>query len=228
MPEAHRPAPQRARTDPTPGAPHDHTPEPVTFAVALSTDDVSARARPLRPAPCRRSCTGVRASRGSNPTTSTRSSPPGVALNGPNDIDEPRRARRAARAAPGVGRAGPGSRARVTVATGAPGSPSTRSLLDGEPLAGHHVGGPGLLEVHATDAARRASRCAWTIELEPSGLVRCAPRVTNTGTSPFTVDAVALAMPLPAGLDELLDFGGRWGTERVPQRAAAAHRHPPA
>ena len=191
------------------------TPEPVTFVVALSTDDVSLvldlsdRALPAV------AHWGSRLE-GLEPDDLGAIVDTGVALNGPNDIDVPRRLavlpeqHRAWAGRPGLqgSRTGRDWSTRFTV---------ERVSLDGEHLLGNHVTGPGALEVQATDEhAGLALRLE--IELEPCGLVRMRASVTNTGSEPFTVDAVALTMPLPAGLDELLDFGGRWGHERVPQR----------
>ncbi|HET6968284.1 MAG TPA: glycoside hydrolase family 36 N-terminal domain-containing protein, partial [Ornithinibacter sp.] len=140
----------------------------------------------------------------------------GVALNGANDIDPPRRVavlpeqHRAWAGRPGLqgSRDGRSWSRRFVV---------ERTALDGEPLTGTHVGGPGLLQVHATDE-HAGLALHLEIGLEPSGLVRARACVTNVADDGFTVDALTLAMPLPAGLDELLDFGGRWGHERVPQR----------
>ena len=92
-----------------------------------------------------------------------------------------------------------------------------RIHLDGAPLTGSHVGGPGLLQVDATDD-HAGLALPVEVGLDPSGLVRLRATLTNTGADPYTLDALTLALPLPAGLDELLDFGGRWGHERVPQR----------
>jgi alpha-galactosidase len=140
----------------------------------------------------------------------------GVALNGTNDIDVPRRLavlpeqHRAWAGRPGLqgSRDGRNWSTRFVV---------DRVRLDGEPLFESHVGGPGVLEVDARDR-NAALALHLEVELEVGGAVRLRATVTNTGADPFTVDALTLALPLPAGLDELLDFGGRWGHERVPQR----------
>ncbi|GAA1313519.1 alpha-galactosidase [Saccharothrix xinjiangensis] len=58
------------------------------------------------------------------------------------------------------------------------------------------------------------------IELTPAGLVRQRATLTNTGSTPFAVDAVNLTLPVPAEAVELLDFTGRWTRERSPQRTA--------
>ncbi|GAA2684849.1 MULTISPECIES: alpha-galactosidase [Actinosynnema] len=56
------------------------------------------------------------------------------------------------------------------------------------------------------------------VELLPSGVVRQRARVRNLGGSVFTVDAVNLALPVPAEAVELLDFSGHHLRERAPQR----------
>ena len=140
----------------------------------------------------------------------------GIGLNGANDIDEPRRVavlpeqHRAWPGRPGLqgSRDGRAWSTRFTV---------TSVHLDGTPLTAHHVGGPGCLDVHATDDAAGLS-LRLEIALDPSGLVRARATLTNTHAEPFTVDGLNLALPLPAGHDELLDFAGRWGRERTPQR----------
>ncbi|MCS6553239.1 alpha-galactosidase [Curtobacterium flaccumfaciens pv. flaccumfaciens] len=57
-----------------------------------------------------------------------------------------------------------------------------------------------------------------TIEMLGSGLVRARASVTNTADGVYTVDDLTLAMPIPSGAREILDFAGRWGKERTPQR----------
>ncbi|WXF90449.1 alpha-galactosidase [Curtobacterium flaccumfaciens pv. flaccumfaciens] len=57
-----------------------------------------------------------------------------------------------------------------------------------------------------------------TIEMLGSGLVRARASVTNTADGVYTVDDLTLAMPIPSGTREILDFAGRWGKERTPQR----------
>ncbi len=60
------------------------------------------------------------------------------------------------------------------------------------------------------------------IELLPSGLVRLRAGLTNTAAAPYSVDQIVLALPVPAQASELLDFAGRWGREKTPQRAPFA------
>ena len=207
------------RTRPTDriGAGGDHDPEHGGLVVALSSDDVSlvldlsGRALP-----------GVvhwgGRLDGLQPDDLPALVDTGVALNGTNDIDVPRRLavlpeqHRAWAGRPGLqgSRAGRDWSTRFTV---------DRVTLDGEPLLHSHVGGPGVLEVGATDEGAEL-HAAPRDRARGGGLVRLRATVTNTGADAFTVDALTPALPLPAGLDELLDFGGRWGHERVPQRRA--------
>lgn len=58
------------------------------------------------------------------------------------------------------------------------------------------------------------------VELTASGLVRQRTSVTNTGSTPFVVDALNLTLPVPPVAVELLDFTGHHLRERSPQRTA--------
>ena len=57
-----------------------------------------------------------------------------------------------------------------------------------------------------------------TIELTASGLLRCRAELINTGAEPYEVADLVLAYPVPPVARELMDFAGRWGRERTPQR----------
>jgi len=58
-----------------------------------------------------------------------------------------------------------------------------------------------------------------TIELQPSGLLRLAASLTNIAPAgAYTLNAMRLALPVPAQARELLDFAGRHLRERTPQR----------
>lgn len=92
-----------------------------------------------------------------------------------------------------------------------------RVELDGEPVEQSRVGGPGLLTVHATDA-HAGLELVLDLGLDVTGLVRARAAVTNVADGIFSVDGLTVALPVPAGHDEILDFTGRWGGERVPQR----------
>ncbi|GAB3932167.1 hypothetical protein GCM10029976_037690 [Kribbella albertanoniae] len=48
-----------------------------------------------------------------------------------------------------------------------------------------------------------------TVELTDSGLVRAKADLTNTGATPYTVDGLVLALPVPTEATELLDLTGR-------------------
>ncbi|MBP2705923.1 alpha-galactosidase [Microbispora sp. RL4-1S] len=54
--------------------------------------------------------------------------------------------------------------------------------------------------------------------LAASGLVRQRIRVRNDGATPYRVNGVELALPVPPEATEILDLTGRWALERVPQR----------
>lgn len=73
------------------------------------------------------------------------------------------------------------------------------------------------------DARDEAYGLALTLQLEvleASGLVRQRARLRNDRADVYRVDALELALPVPADADELLDLTGRWSLERVPQRRA--------
>jgi alpha-galactosidase len=87
----------------------------------------------------------------------------------------------------------------------------------GPTSAGPTSTGPGTLAVDAVDEEAGLG-LAITVELLPSGLLRCRAALTNLGAAPYDLDELLLALPVPAHATELLDFTGRWGRERVPQR----------
>ncbi|WP_144714849.1 alpha-galactosidase [Curtobacterium pusillum] len=57
-----------------------------------------------------------------------------------------------------------------------------------------------------------------TVEMLTSGLVRTRAAVTNTAPGTYVVDDLTVALPIPSRAREILDFAGRWGKERTPQR----------
>jgi alpha-galactosidase len=63
---------------------------------------------------------------------------------------------------------------------------------------------------------------ALDYELTAEGLLRTRATVTNRSADPFGVDELNLVLPLPARAEEILDFSGRWGAERRPQRRRIA------
>ncbi|MEL4504441.1 alpha-galactosidase [Luteococcus sp. H138] len=93
-----------------------------------------------------------------------------------------------------------------------------RIELDGAPVSGLVQASLGTLAWHAVD---HDCGLGLTLELEltPSGLVRSRARLTNTGDDGYQLDQLLLAMPVPSRATEVLDFAGRWGKERTPQRS---------
>ncbi|UDM20784.1 alpha-galactosidase [Clavibacter michiganensis] len=98
------------------------------------------------------------------------------------------------------------------------------ATVDGDPLPAGADGrpgsastGPALVHVDAVDEVAGLG-LALDVELLASGLVRTRAEVTNTGEGTYSVGGVTLALPLPAEAREILDFAGRWGLERTPQR----------
>ncbi|GAA3240961.1 alpha-galactosidase [Dactylosporangium siamense] len=92
--------------------------------------------------------------------------------------------------------------------------------LDGDelPVGGdytEHLGAARLV-VDAADAAAEL-RLRLELELTGAGLVRARASVINEG-EPYQLDDLTLCFPVPARAREVLDFAGRWGRERVPQR----------
>ncbi|GAA1526411.1 alpha-galactosidase [Kribbella lupini] len=73
--------------------------------------------------------------------------------------------------------------------------------------------------VRAADAGAQLT-LALTIELTDSGLVKAKADLTNTGGTPYTVDGLVLALPVPTEATELFDMTGRHIGERHPQRHA--------
>ena len=60
------------------------------------------------------------------------------------------------------------------------------------------------------------------LELTPSGVLRVAHEVTNTGESPYQLSELAAVLPLPTVAVDGMDFTGRWCAERMPQRRSLA------
>ena len=77
--------------------------------------------------------------------------------------------------------------------------------------------GPGRVVLTAADPdAELALRTE--VELAPAGLLRMRHLLTNTGSEPYQLDGLAVALPVPDRAGELLDFTGHWCRERSPQR----------
>lgn len=98
-------------------------------------------------------------------------------------------------------------------------------LLDGRPVGPNLVcGGAGIVEYRASAAGLRLR--LW-VELLGCGLIRTSAEITNLAAEPFEVAELTLALPVPSVAREVLDFAGRWGGERYPQRRlleTGAHR----
>lgn len=94
-------------------------------------------------------------------------------------------------------------------------------LVDDAPIAEGAVyqGGAGLVSFEAADEEAGVA-LAVEIDLTPAGLVRTRIRVTNRSEAvvPLEVIGVDPSLPLPTDAREILDFGGRWATEKLPQR----------
>lgn len=70
------------------------------------------------------------------------------------------------------------------------------------------------------DAQDEATELTLRVRLGllPGGVLRMSGEVTNTGHDDYQLDGFVLALPVPDRAAELLDFAGRWGRERSPQR----------
>ncbi|MDX8035567.1 alpha-galactosidase [Lentzea sp. BCCO 10_0856] len=62
-----------------------------------------------------------------------------------------------------------------------------------------------------------------TLELLASGMVRLRHVIRNDGTTPYALEGLETALPVPSHATELLDFTGRWSRERAPQRQTFNH-----
>jgi alpha-galactosidase len=78
-------------------------------------------------------------------------------------------------------------------------------------------GGGRRVVVEAADEAA-GLRLRTELEMVASGVVRMRHAVHSTGGSDYTVEALPVALRVPAQASELLDLTGRWGHERWPQR----------
>ena len=79
--------------------------------------------------------------------------------------------------------------------------------------------GPARVVFHAEDAVAGLA-LEIEVEMDASGVLRLRAAVRNTGEDDYQLDELLLALPVPQEAGELLDFGGRWGKERVPQRSS--------
>lgn len=81
---------------------------------------------------------------------------------------------------------------------------------------GHETVPDGVRFDAVDDAAGIA--VALGVTLSRRGVVRVDTTLTNTGTTPYDLDHLAPALPVPAHATELLSLAGSQGHERVPQR----------
>ncbi len=77
--------------------------------------------------------------------------------------------------------------------------------------------GPGLVNFQMSDAVA-GLRIDLAVEMLPSGLARMRANLTNTDETAYHLEDLALTVPTPLTASEVLDFSGRWGREREPQR----------
>jgi alpha-galactosidase len=56
------------------------------------------------------------------------------------------------------------------------------------------------------------------VQVAGGGMLRVRHALTNQASAPYVLDALDVMLPLPDRAVESLDFTGRWGRERVPQR----------
>lgn len=89
--------------------------------------------------------------------------------------------------------------------------------VDGDPVDGLVERGAATVQVQAADPVAGLGLVLW-VELAAGGVVRCRAELSNTGADGYQVDDLVLALPVPEQAREILDFAGRWGKERTPQR----------
>ncbi|MGN6426159.1 MAG: alpha-galactosidase [Leifsonia sp.] len=87
---------------------------------------------------------------------------------------------------------------------------------DAEPVDGLVTLPGGAVRVSARDDTAELE-LAIDIELSAAGVLRTAATLTNHGDA-YLLEDLSLALPLPPRARQTLDFAGRWGKERTPQR----------
>lgn len=95
---------------------------------------------------------------------------------------------------------------------------------DGEPdcdASGNDVtvacAGAGTVHVRMEDPDAGLLVEVW-FELLEEGILRARASAENRAGTPYFLDELSLAFPVPVEADEVLDFSGYWGRERTPQR----------
>ncbi|MDO5067150.1 MAG: alpha-galactosidase [Propionibacteriaceae bacterium] len=96
---------------------------------------------------------------------------------------------------------------------------STRSVqVDGKQLSA------GEVVTNATEAVFELAdphvglEATLTLRIAAGGVLEVRAVLRNTGTTPYWLNGLNLALPVPLEADEILDFTGRWAHERAPQR----------
>ena len=82
------------------------------------------------------------------------------------------------------------------------------------------TGGVDARRVVRVAASDDAAQLGLTTEIEAvdGGLLRIRHTITNHAVAPYLVHSLDVTVPVPDRVAELLDFSGRWGRERTPQR----------
>ncbi|TFD87059.1 alpha-galactosidase [Cryobacterium lactosi] len=115
----------------------------------------------------------------------------------------------------------PGIRAHRAGAAWSPRLTVTSVTVNGETLAEGAVAQreSGLVSIDAHDESA-AIGASIEIDLSYSGLLRTRVSVRNDGEGPEHLDVIGVdpALRMPTDAREILDFSGRWGTEKIPQR----------
>jgi len=116
----------------------------------------------------------------------------------------------------------------LSVVSATPGDPGRPGLVGCRPDgSGAHprfaatssaVDGPALR--FQADAAEAGLRLDGRLEVGPT--LALSVSLTNTGSTPYLLQRLAVTLPLPAGADEVLAFEGRWCAEMTPTRLAWA------
>lgn len=106
----------------------------------------------------------------------------------------------------------------VQASAGDPSGDGTGLVTDDATSSAPHLDLPagGTVAVTARDDAAELELLV-DLHLSPAGVLRAAATLTNLG-APYRLEELSLALPLPPRAREILDFAGRWGKERTPQR----------
>jgi alpha-galactosidase len=90
--------------------------------------------------------------------------------------------------------------------------------VDGTPSAEPLIeSGPASVTFRADDPTAGLG-VVLEVELLVSGLLRVRAQVQNRAPEVYAVEDLHVVLPIPVRAQEILDFAGRWGRERVPQR----------